>query len=483
MLEDRFLLLGHNDGVLLVDMKNTSYKPTIIIPIRVRQMIVVDTCRAILMLAGRYKQVRCYSYDALLKMIYGILELDWDQRQQLQFDVPSYQEWERIASQSGRAPNQEQSDSSAGSSALTSEAEQSNMNGFSLSFKERLAKKKEERAASPFSPEHLATALSKSSKKKDMLSDYYYKFPETREASCLQTYQTNTYVFVSVQHKDKIVLWQRKRDQPLRPFYRLKVFWIPMEPRFMTFADDRCALRHIIAVFQNEATVIELRDSKVQTIPIDPELERIYQTNWVRDQFEHQLSSPRSPHSPIPLEFPTLPVNLSAPPIQWNSMMQLPFYPDSLPATTLTTEFSIPPSYNTVVTSLDASAPPDPVALPSTSAPQLFLATLSKQSYIIDLSGALFSTQVFRWSEPPNHIEFIQFDDDWCVVGFGPETVELIHMKTAETVERIMHGVPVKFLGRWDTHHPDKKKSTFRSIFWSCAANNERVHVYMLKAS
>lgn len=419
-------------------------------------MVVVDSCRIILMLAGRYKQVRCYSYDALLKLIYSVLELDWNQRQQLEFDVPPYNEWERTASQSGRAPDQ------------SDEVTQVEQSGFSLN---RLAKKKEDK---------VEYVLSKSSKKKDSLQDYYYKLPESRDALSIQTYQTNTYVFAAVQHKDKIVLWQRRKDLPLRPFYRLKVFWIPMETRFMTFADDRSALRHIIAVFQNEATAIELRDSKVQTIPIDPKLETIYQTNWLRDQYEHQLSSPRSPNSPIPrdIEFPTLPTNLSVPPIQWNSMIQLPFYPDTLPVTTLTTEFSIPPSYNTVVASLPSSAPPDPVAVPSASAPQLFFATLSKQSYIIDLSGSLFSTQVFRWSEPPNHIEFIQLGNDWCVIGFGPETVELIHLKHAQTVERVMHGVPVKFLGRWDTHC-QKKKTVFRSIFWSCAVNG---HVYMLKA-
>jgi hypothetical protein len=168
-------------------------------------------------------------------------------------------------------------------------------------------------------------------------------------------------------------------------------------------------------------------------------------------------------------------------------LIQLPFYPDSLPATTLTTDYSIPPSYSTVVTSLPSSAP-DPVPLPSASAPQLFFATVGKQSYMIDLTGALFSTQVYRWSEVPVHIEFIQLDhtvNDWCVVGFGSETVEIIHIKTAETVQRVMHGVPVKFLGRWDESIPregKKNKIAFKSIFWSCAANNERIHVYMLKS-
>lgn len=528
VLEDRFLLLGYHDGIQLLDLRRTTEKPKTIIWIRARKMVVVESCRMVLILAGRYKQVRCYSYDALLRLIYAVLHLDWDQRRDSAHDVPTCQQWEHVATQTGKLPE----DSDVDAAALDT----STPNHAILNFKERIAKIRDERvtastttaaAASPHTtPPHeenhliLSQGLTKPYYvyKKIVFQDLYYKLPESRDALGIQTYQTSTYVFAAIRHRDKIVLWQRKRDHPLRPFYRLKVFWIPMEARAISFADDRSTLRHIIVVFPNEATAIELRDSKVQTVPIDPTLERIYQTTWVRDQYEHQLNSQKSPaSSPIPtstsmptslflryqqaptfdsndapsasqqsLSFPTLPASLSAPPIQWTSLVQLPFYPDSLPATTLTTEYSIPPSYSTVVTSLPSHGPPDPVALPSAGAPQLFFATLGKQSYMIDLSGSLFSTQVYRWTEVPTHVEFIQLDvnvNDWCVVGFGSETVEIIHIKTAQIVQRVMHGVPVKFLGRWDVSLPRegrKNKLAFKSIFWSCAAN-DRTHVYMLK--
>ncbi|GAN07209.1 hypothetical protein MAM1_0152d06702 [Mucor ambiguus] len=527
VLEDRFLLLGYHEGVQLLDLRRMTEKPKTIIWIRARQMVVVESCRIVLILAGRYKQVRCYSYDALLRLIYAVLHLDWDQRRDINYDVPTCQQWEHVATQTGKVP-----EDNAATTVDATALDTSTHNNAILNFKERIAKIRDERATASTSATNAHTTAHEENHlilspgltkpyyvyKKIVLQDLYYKLPDSRDALGIQTYQTSTYVFAAIRHRDKIVLWQRKRDHPLRPFYRLKVFWIPMEARAISFADDRITLRHIIAVFSNEATAIELRDSKVQTVPIDPTLERIYQTTWIRDQYEHQLNSQKSPiSSPIPtstsmptslfvryqqasasdhsdtssaspqsLSFPTLPASLSAPPIQWTSLVQLPFYPDSLPATTLTTEYSIPPSYSTVVTSLPSHGPPDPVALPSAGAPQLFFATLGKQSYMIDLSGSLFSTQVYRWSEVPTHVEFTQLDvnvNDWCVIGFGSETVEIIHIKTAQTVQRVMHGVPVKFLGRWDASLPregKKNKLAFKAIFWSCAAN-DRTHVYMLK--
>jgi hypothetical protein len=506
-MEDRFLLLGYSDSIQLIDLHNMQ-KPKTIIWLRARQMVVIESCRVVLILAGRYKQVRCYSFDALLRLIYAVLGLDWSQRKEIQYDIPTHQQWDHVSSQSGKVPDEDQPDDPPPSNESSDSCSNTHTNYDSpipLNLKERLVKKREEKMSSKpaLTIDHQLTiaGLTKSYYVYHgiILQDFYYKLPDSKDALGIQTYQTSTYVFAAVRHRDKIVLWQRRRDHPLRPFYRLKVFWIPTEAKAISFADDRSTLRHIVAVFSSEATVIELRNSKVQTVPIDPTLERIYQTTWARDQYERQLSSPRSPHSPIPTTmsrlpppqdgetYPTLPASLSVPPIQWTSLIQLPFYPDSLPATTLTTDYSIPPSYSTVVTSLPSAAP-DPVALPSASAPQLFFATVGKQSYMIDLTGALFSTQVYRWSEVPVHIEFIQLDhtvNDWCVVGFGSETVEIIHIKTAETVQRVMHGVPVKFLGRWDEYIPrpgKKSKIAFKSIFWSCAAANERIHVYMLKS-
>ncbi|CEP11907.1 hypothetical protein [Parasitella parasitica] len=527
VLEDRFLLLGYYDGLQLLDLQQTEKKPTTIIWIRARKMVVMESCRLVLVVAGRHKQVRCYSYDALLRLIYAVLRLDWDKRRDVLYDVPTFQQWEHVATQTGKLPEATTPDSAA----IIDDTSLASASSNTLNLKERLAKIKDEKAntasASNTSPlakeDHQQLILNPAglskpyyTYKKVVLQDLYYKLPESRDALSMQTYQTSTYVFVAIRHRDKIVLWQRKRDHPLRPFYRLQVFWIPADAKAISFADDRNTLRHIIAVFSTEAAAIDLRDSKVKTVPIDPTLERIYHTTWIRDQYEHQLSCAKSPaNSPIPTStstpsllfsrhhppisdasdnttspspFPSLPPSLSAPPIQWTFLVQLPFYPDSLPATTLTTEYSIPPSYATVVTSLPSHAPPDPVALPSAAAPQLFFATLGKQSYIIDLSGALFSTQVYRWSEVPAHIEFVQLDanfNDWSVIGFGSETVEIINMNTAHTVQRVMHGVPVKFLGRWDEsvvprQGGKKNKFAFKSIFWSCAAN-ERIHVYMLK--
>ncbi|KAI9482796.1 MAG: hypothetical protein EXX96DRAFT_555644 [Benjaminiella poitrasii] len=465
VLEDRFLILGYHDGVQVIDLQKTGDKPRTIIWIRARKMIVNESCRVVLMVAGRYKQVRCYSYDALLRLIYAVLVLDWNERRDKRFDVPDQTMWEQMASQS------------LNSNKMPSEQDSTNysMTGFSLNIKERLAKKREEKLVSN-EPLVFCPGLTKPYYiyNRCVLQNFYYKLPESRDAQNLTTYQTSTYLFIAVHHRDKIVLWQLHRtnsdnDRLPRPIHRLKVFWIPTEAKTISFADDRRTLRHIIAVFSNEATAIELRDSQVTTVPVDASLVRLYQTTWMRDQYELQLQQHSPAHSPN-LLLPTTQV----PAIQWTSLIQLTFYPN-LPVTSLTTHYSIPPSYTTVMESLPSTAP-DPVALPPN--PQLFLATFGRQSYIIDLEGSLFSTQAYRWSETPVHIEFVRRrqaggeEDEWCLMGFGAETVELLDVRTAQVVQRVMHGVPVKFLGRWQ-----------QVIVWSCATTNEHTHVYMLKTT
>ncbi|KAF7728551.1 hypothetical protein EC973_005955 [Apophysomyces ossiformis] len=440
VLEDRFLLLGHSVlGIQVLDMERPTKTQTIIWA-RARKMIVIESSRIVLMLAGRSKQIRCYSLDALLRLIYAVLGLDWRKRLVPEYDLPSLDAWRHVASQAGKAPDVEPTAQAPGNENLQGKVVM----------------------VAGIAKNHYAFGNT-------VLQNYCYKFPESKDALDLRIYHTTAYIFAAVLHRDKIVLWQRKRDADnLHAFFRLKVFWIPTEPRSIAFADDRVTLRHILAVFSTEATAINLRDSKVQTIPIHAKVEELYQSTWMREQYEHRLSNPRPPASPVPTMFPrpSLPSTLSLP-IHWTSLIQLPFYPECLPATSLTTQYSIPPSYNTVVATTPFEAP-DPVALPSTAAPQLFFATLGRQSFIIDLNGALFTTQVYHWSDEPDHIEFVKIRNDWCAVGFGRDTVDLVHITTAKK-QRLMNGVPVRFLSHWRT-----------ALLWSCTAN-DKSHVYMLQ--
>ncbi|KAI9254073.1 hypothetical protein BY458DRAFT_589504 [Sporodiniella umbellata] len=431
VLEDRFLLLGHREGIKLIDMEQPK-PPTVIIWTRVRHIYVIASCGVIVMVSDKSKPVRCYSYEAVLKLVYSVLSLDWSTRK-TRFDIPSFKDWQQVASKV--AMN------------ISSDAEEevnvSGMNSLGSALKERLARKQKEKM--PQKTCFIVDSLTKPFYVCNHIipQEFHYKLPESKEALDLEFYQTNTYLFLAILHRDKIVLWQKKRDHPLRHFYRFKVFWIPTEAKAISFADDRNTLRHILVVFGAEATAIELRDCQVETIPIDATLRRIYETTW-REQGETTLLA-------------------SVPPIQWTSILQLPFFPH-LPPTTLSTEYSIPPSYTTVMTTLASSAPPEPVALEASA--QLFFATFGAQSFIIDVLGNLYSTQVFRWAEPPLHIEFIQLDQ-WYAIGFGHATVERMDMKSGRS-QKIMHGVPVKFLGRWR-----------QVLIWSCAA--KQTHVYMLK--
>lgn len=514
IVDERFMLLGHAvRGVEVMDLQQQAVKPRTILWIRVRQMIINKPCRVILMIAGRNKRVRCYSLDAIRKLCYAIYRINWQDRYEPEFDLPSISDWRFIASLSGRsieeAPN---NDIPPPQSSTRRSAPQSSSSAV---------------------PDELVLAGGLASKQHYLcnnvaLQDYHYKLSECKDVLRMDLYQTSAFIFVSAMQKDKLVVWQHRRsdqDKPWRltPMYKFKVYWIPAEPRWVSFADDRIALRYLLAVFSTEATAIGLRNSKVHTVPVDKKLTELYQTGWLRAQLDDQQqqqqqqqqtpplrsrshSTPQSPSLPTSISnsnnnssnvppstsFPDL--TLTSPPVmQWTSLIQLPFYPSTIAANTLTTEYSNPPSYDTVVTCSPLEAA-EPVALSSTTSPQLFFATLGCQSYIIDLSGRLFSTQAYAWTHEPQHIEFIQLgqqqnmaandvqhvdtDQDWCVVGFSRESVEILRFRTGERVHRIMNGVSICFLGRWNS---SAKHNRPKALFWSCATPQDMSHVYMLQ--
>ncbi|KAI9264276.1 hypothetical protein BDA99DRAFT_508881 [Phascolomyces articulosus] len=560
VLDDRFMLLGHaTHGIQVLDLyQPTMSSPKTIIWVRVRQMVPIKPCRVVLMLAGRNKRVRCYSYDALLRLCYAVFKFDWNQRQNIDHDVPSMKEWKKIGSQCGKSPEEEHPDYDnmyqQPRKQQPQRQQQSQQNKSTPSSSSSSSSQPSPGATASTTRLVLSSGLTLKQHyicNDVILQEFYYKFPDCRDVVRLHTYQTSTYVFAAVMQRDKIVVWQQRRhDQQqqseqeqqknsfrLSPFYRFKVYWIPAEPRWISFADDRITLRYLLAIFSTEATAIGLRNSKVRTIPVDAKVAELYQKTWLREQYDNQLlasladtnnsnnnnnqhtdslnkpinttttstassssstrstsarirshSSPHPPPSPttdtnttLPpsASFPTLPTT-TMPDIQWTSLVQLPFYPNPL-TTSLTSDYSNPPSYDTVVTSSPSEAV-DPVALSSTMSPQLFFATLCRQSYIIDLTGGLFSTLVYHWTYEPQHIEFIQLtEEDWCAVGFSRESVEVLHMRTGEKIHRIMNGVRVNYLGRWDVRQNGKKKA--KALLWCCATPQDNAHVYMLQGN
>lgn len=416
VLQDRFLLLGHaTQGVQLLDLATTHKRPVTILWMRVKQILALLRSRVVLMMpAGRGKRVRCYSLDSLLCLCHGVCSLPYDG------PLPSLAAWQSLGSKKTTDAIQPES--------------------VRLSGRLRLVE-------NGSTPVYVCDGV--------VLQDYYYKLPGcSKDCISMHTYQTTAYVFVAVLQRDQqIVVWQQ-RLALYSPLVRHKSYWVPTEPRAIAFADDRATLRYLVAVFPSEATVIGLRNCKVDLISVDmAKLQDLAQSAQRLDYYEqnHHLNDP-----PAPL------------PLQWTSLLQLPFYPDGLPATSLTTAYSNPPAYTTVMAALPSAAP-DPVAVPCTAAPQLFLATLGRQSFIIDLSGSLFSTAVYCWSQEPDQIEFVRLQGAWCAVGFGSSCVEIIHLSTTKRIHRIMNGVPVRYLGRSE-----------QALLWTCAVQH-KVQLYMLR--
>jgi hypothetical protein len=488
VLEDRFLLLGCSDSLQLVDLLNPT-PPKAVIWTRVRCIKVIESCRTILIVSSRHRQVRCYSLDAILILCYGVLRLNWSQRKDLLHDVPDSQAWRRAAttstSDSARRSMSDNTISGAGppteSNTINSQPpEPINITNHSTQMAEpqQLDTPKEDKQMYTKDPSSLTLAGGSGLGKLYYLyrgiipQDYFFKIPDCKDVTDLDLYLTSASAFIAVVTKEKVAIWQRPRNKKSESWQRIKVFWIPAEPRSLSLADDRATLRYVLAVFRNEATVINLRTSKVQIIKLEqPVIDQYHQLEKQKLPTANQSNTNSNEHHGRSSRSDTA--------LPWNSLKQLPFYPDTLPPTSLTEEYSVPPPYSLVAGEpLDALL--DPVALPSTAAPQLFLATLARHSFIIDLSGSLFSRTVYSWSEEPMHIEFAKITPSstssvqLCIIGFLSQSVEVIDVRTGNLIHTVPMSGPVKYLGRWDDD------AVTKAIFWTCNVM-DRTYVYMLR--
>ncbi|GAB5590746.1 hypothetical protein Unana1_05646 [Umbelopsis nana] len=417
--------------------------------------------------------------DAILILCYAVLGLNWSQRANPSHDIPDYQTWRKAASLD--VPRRSKSDHGVGGlgERAINRRTNSTINDSCVSASEPHnpgTTSSSEPQTTDDEPSALTLAGGAGLGKYYYLykgtipQDYFFKLPDSKDVVDLDLYLTGSYAFVAVITKEKVAVWQRPRKNDSEQWQRVKVFWIPAEPRCLSLADDRVTLRYVIAVFRTEATVINLRTSKVQTIRLEqPVTERFHQLEQ-----QQPLSGLAIPQVPNELNRPSRSDTLP-----WNSLTQLPFYPNTLPSTSLTEEYSVPPPYSLVADEpLDALH--DPVALPSTAAPQLFLATLGRHSFIIDLSGSLFTRTTYSWSEKPMHIEMGKIEtsssstEQLCIIGFLSQSVEVMDVRTGELIHTVPMSGPVRYLGRWDD------KSVVKAIFWTCNVMN-RTYVYMLR--
>ncbi|KAM3580340.1 hypothetical protein VKS41_007007 [Umbelopsis sp. WA50703] len=468
VLEHRFLLLGCVDSLKVIDLKHPD-PPKIIIWTRVRCVRLIESCRTIMMICSRHRQVRCYSLDAILLLCYTVLGLDWTKRQEPNHDVPDFQAWRKAAEHS---PKRSMSDYAASRTANAGMISSQSNNTLSIDEPEPPLHKPS--SALPRPPTPPLTLAGRGMGKmyyqyKGMIpQDCYFKLSDFKDPLDLDLYLTSTSAFLAVIAKEKVAIWQKNRTDQTQPWRRIKSFWIPAEPLSLSLADDRITLRYIIAVFRNEATAINLRSSKVQTIRLEqPVIDRYLQLELIQQRLPvGSQSNPEPYHIPRPESMP------------WTSLTQLPFYPNTLPPNTLTEEYSVPPPYSLVVDE-PSDALHDPVVLPSTSAPQLFLATLSRHSLLIDLSGSLFSRTTYTWSEIPLHIELARVNpqdspEQLLIIGFLSQSIEISDVRTGKLVHTVPMSGQVKYLGRWDDGPVTK------AIFWTCNVM-DRTYVYMLR--
>ncbi|CAG8475448.1 7930_t:CDS:1 [Acaulospora colombiana] len=263
----------------------------------------------------------------------------------------------------------------------------------------------------------------------------YQKLPKTKMAISFTLRSGPTRTYLAILSRQNIFLFELDFGEVNRgpEFVHNRTYWLPQTPKFLQMSMYEDQLLDIIAVFDTEVFMIGVEDARVREITIDSNL------------------CPSNGKMLIPL-----PSFIHESP-SWQTFEQLPWIPILDPELVSDT-FTIPPPYSVIINE-DPSKMLNPVPifesenpdLMNSTGPTLFFATFGSKSMIVDVQGRVFSTIVFEWTFPPNHVEFLRSAgsrNESFVVGFGKSMVEVRSFSTGRIVENVVRGAEVQFLGR-----------------------------------
>lgn len=236
-------------------------------------------------------------------------------------------------------------------------------------------------------------------------SDDFIKIPSTKDSTNFMTERTAGSIFMLVLFRQDITLFEWAKE-PYSRFMKVKSFWLPETPRFMSMFHDGYFIREVLLGYTNEANIVNVEDAKVQEI-----------------QVHKDFSSGGVPRDE-----------------RWRTYDQLPL-DQSLYATIKANDVR----QATVNRKVLAAVSPYQNQQGSANLHlRRFLATFGKRTKIVDMSGnPIPNTPTFTWSSYPSKLLVVP---GMYVIGICETSVEVCNIKSGEQLQVIQHSAQLKFL-------------------------------------
>jgi hypothetical protein len=239
----------------------------------------------------------------------------------------------------------------------------------------------------------------------------FIKIPMTKDSTSFIIERTAGSIFMVVLVKNDMTLFEWAKDPYLR-FMKVKGFWLPEQPKFISLFHDGYFVRDILVNYAGEANLVNAEDSKVTELQVASVFR---QTGG--DGGANAKSDER-----------------------WRTFEQLPIEQNVFQTMRMTVLRQA--SVNRKIAAAVSPYQDGTHSVPA--AKRRYLATFGYVTYIVDgRAQPVANSPSFRWTKHPTKLLVVP---SLYVIGICENSVEICDIKTGEKLQVIQHTASLRFL-------------------------------------
>ncbi|KAI9159407.1 Mitogen-activated protein kinase kinase kinase kinase 4 [Blastocladiella emersonii ATCC 22665] len=239
----------------------------------------------------------------------------------------------------------------------------------------------------------------------------FIKIPSTKDSTNFVVERTAGSIFMLVVVKNDVTLFEWAKDPYLR-FMKVKAFWLPEAPRFVSIFHDGYFVRDLLVNYTAEANLVNVEDAKVTEL-------------GVATEFRSHGGPDGAP---------------AASSERWRTFDQLPIEANTFQTMRMTVLRQT--SVNRKIAAAVSPYQDGMSAVPA--AKRRYLATFGHVTHIVDgKAAAQPNTPAFRWTTYPSKLLVVP---GLYVIGICEHSVEICDLNTGEKLQVIQHSAQLRFL-------------------------------------
>ncbi|KAI9221611.1 kinase-like domain-containing protein [Blastocladiella britannica] len=239
----------------------------------------------------------------------------------------------------------------------------------------------------------------------------FIKIPGTKDATQFVVERTAGSIFLLVLVKNDVTLFEWAKDPYLR-FMKVKAFWLPETPKFVSVFHDGYFVRDLLVNYQQEANLVNVEDAKVTELAVSGD----FRTHGGPDGTAAATSE------------------------RWRTFDQLPIEANTFATMRMTVLRQT--SVNRKMAAAVSPYQDGMMAVPA--AKRRYLATYGLVTHIVDVKANVVpNTPRFQWTTVPGKLLVVP---GLYVIGVCDNSIEICDIKSGEKLQVIQHSAPLRFL-------------------------------------